>query len=346
MSKKDGTESSEMSFWDHLDALRGTLLRSAGVVLVIALVLFIVKDYFFDIVVLAPTQPDFFVYKLFGMSPKISLVNYDLTAQFMVHLETSLLGALVFGAPYICFELWKFIAPALYEKEKKAVRKAFLFAGCLFYVGLAVGYCILLPFIVDFFQGYTVSSLVTNTISLSSYISTFFSTVFSMGLAFEFPSVIMVLSNLGLLHKSTLKKYRRHALVVLMIIAAAITPADLMSMIVVTIPLYLLYEFSILICRKDEPEDDYDEDEDDSKGKDGDPKSPKGASEESPAGASSSAATPVPSAAGAESEAEKAPAAASVPAQEVASAPAPAAPKAEYEDDGEGIPRIFIDDAD
>ena len=332
-----------MSFWDHLDALRGTLLRSAGVVLLIALVLFIVKDYFFDIVVLAPTQPDFFIYKLFGMSPKISLVNYDLTAQFMLHLETSLLGALVFGAPYICFELWKFIAPALYEKEKKAVRKAFLFAGCLFYVGLAVGYFILLPFIVDFFQGYTVSSLVTNTISLSSYISTFFSTVFSMGLAFEFPSVIMVLSNLGLLHKSTLKKYRKHALVVLMIIAAAITPADLMSMIVVTIPLYLLYEFSILICRKDEPEDDYDEDEDDSKGN---PDTPKGASSEASAGASSSAATSVPSAAEAGTVGEKAPAAASVPAQEVASAPAPAAPKAEYEDDGEGIPRIFIDDAD
>ena len=343
MSKKSGTESSEMSFWDHLDALRGTLLRSAGVVLLIALVLFIVKDYFFDIVVLAPTQPDFFIYKLFGMSPKISLVNYDLTAQFMVHLETSLLGALVFGAPYICFELWKFIAPALYEKEKKAVRKAFLFAGCLFYVGLAVGYCILLPFIVDFFQGYTVSSLVTNTISLSSYISTFFSTVFSMGLAFEFPSVIMVLSNLGLLHKSTLKKYRKHALVVLMIIAAAITPADLMSMIVVTIPLYLLYEFSILICRKDEPEDDYDEDEDDSKGN---PDTPKGASSEASAGASSSAATSVPSAAEAGTVGEKAPAAASAPAQEVAPAPAPAAPKAEYEDDGEGIPRIFIDDAD
>ncbi len=263
MSEKDGSNSSEMSFWDHLDALRGTLLRSAGVVLVIALVLFILKDYFFDVVVLAPTQPDFFVYRLFGMSPKISLVNYDLTAQFMVHLETSLLGAVVLGAPFICFELWKFIAPALYEKEKKAVKHAFVFAGCLFYVGLAVGYFILLPFIVDFFQGYAVSSLVVNTISLSSYISTFFSSVFSMGLAFEFPSVIMVLSSLGLMHKSTLKKYRKHALVVLMIIAAAITPADLMSMIVVTIPLYLLYEFSILICRKDEPveEDDGDDDE-------------------------------------------------------------------------------------
>lgn len=258
--EKDGT--TEMSFWDHLDALRGALLRSAAVVLVLALVLFVVKDYFFDIVVLAPTQPDFLTYRLFGMSPQISLVNYELTAQFMVHLETSMLGALVFGAPFICYELWKFIAPALYDKEKAAVRKAFLFAGGLFYLGLAVGYFILLPFIVDFFQGYTVSEMVKNTISLSSYISIFFSTIFSMGLAFEFPAVILALSSLGLLHKSTMKKYRRHALVLLMILAAAITPADIMSMVVVTIPLYLLYEFSILICRKDEPED-ADEDSED-----------------------------------------------------------------------------------
>ena len=245
----------EMSFWDHLDALRGTLLRSAGLVLAFAVILFVLKDYFFDIVVLAPTRPTFLMYRLFGMNPEISLINYDLTAQFMVHLETSMLGALVLGAPYICYEIWKFIAPALYEREKKPVRKAFLFAGTLFYVGLAVGYFVLLPFIVDFFQSYTVSKMVKNTISLSSYISTFFSTVFSMGLAFEFPAVILALSSMGLLHRSTLQKHRKHALVILMIIAAAITPADIMSMIVVTIPLYLLYEFSILICRKDEPED-------------------------------------------------------------------------------------------
>lgn len=260
MAKESQTE---MSFWDHLDALRGVLLRSAGLVLVLALILFVLKDYFFDIVVLAPTQPTFPMYRIFGMHPDISLINYDLTAQFMVHLETSLLGALVFGAPYICYELWKFIAPALYEKEKKPVRKAFLFAGTLFYVGLAVGYFILLPFIVEFFQSYTVSSMVKNTISLSSYISTFFSTVFSMGHAFEFPAVILALSSMGLLHKSTLKSHRKHALVILMIIAAAITPADIMSMIVVTVPLYLLYEFSILICRKDEQEDSEEEGKED-----------------------------------------------------------------------------------
>ena len=265
MAEKSQTE---MSFWDHLDALRGVLLRSAGLVLVLALILFVLKDYFFDVVVLSPTKPSFPIYRLFGMTPDISLINYDLTAQFMVHLETSMLGALVFAAPYICYELWKFIAPALYENEKRPVRKAFVFAGTLFYVGLAVGYFILLPFIVDFFQSYTVSSMVKNTISLSSYISTFFSTVFSMGLAFEFPSVILALSSMGLLHKSTLKSHRKHALVVLMIIAAAITPADIMSMIVVTVPLYLLYEFSILICRKDEPEEEDDEDAEDGENED------------------------------------------------------------------------------
>lgn len=263
-----GKSQTEMSFWDHLDALRGVLLRSAGLVLVLALVLFVLKDYFFDVVVLSPTKPSFPVYRIFGMTPDISLINYDLTAQFMVHLETSMLGALVFAAPYICYELWKFIAPALYENEKRPVCKAFLFAGTLFYVGLLVGYFILLPFIVDFFQSYTVSSMVKNTISLSSYISTFFSTVFSMGLAFEFPSVILALSSMGLLHRSTLKSHRKHALVVLMIIAAAITPADIMSMIVVTVPLYLLYEFSILICRKDEPEEEED-DEDAADGENG-----------------------------------------------------------------------------
>ena len=262
----------EMSFWDHLDALRGTLLRSAGLVLALTVILFVLKDYFFDIVVLAPTRPTFPMYRLFGMNPEISLINYDLTAQFMVHLETSLLGALVLGAPYICYEIWKFIAPALYERERKPVRKAFLFAGALFYVGLAVGYFVLLPFIVDFFQGYTVSKLVKNTISLSSYISTFFSTVFSMGLAFEFPAVILALSSMGILHRSTLQKHRKHALVVLMIIAAAITPADIMSMIVVTVPLYLLYEFSILICRRDEPENEGDAEADESEADEGDNK--------------------------------------------------------------------------
>ena len=252
---------SEMSFWDHLDALRGTLLRSASLVLVITVILFVLKDYFFDIVVLAPTQPSFPMYRIFGMHPDISLINYDLTAQFMVHLKTSMLGAVVFSAPYICYEIWKFIAPALYDRERKPVRKAFFFAGTLFYVGLAVGYFILLPFIVDFFQGYTVSKMVKNTTSLSSYISTFFSTVFSMGLAFEFPAVILALSSMGILHKSTLQRHRKHALVVLMIIAAAITPADIMSMIVVTIPLYLLYEFSILMCRKENDQTNLEDDD-------------------------------------------------------------------------------------
>ena len=245
-------ESPEMSFWDHLEVLRGTLFRSALSVMIIALVLFCLKDYFFDSVVLAPTKASFPTYRLFGIETNIDLVNYELSAQFMVHLRVSLLAALVLATPYILFELWKFIAPALYEREKRKIRFAFLFAGGLFYAGLVTGYFILLPFILNFFNGYVVSDLVKNTISLTSYMSSFFSSLFSMGVAFELPAVVLVLSELGLIDREFLKKYRKHALVVILIIAAFITPADLLSMFIVALPLYLLYEFSILICKKGE----------------------------------------------------------------------------------------------
>ena len=164
-------ESPEMSFWDHLEVLRGTLFRSALSVMIIALVLFCLKDYFFDSVVLAPTKASFPTYRLFGIATNIDLVNYELSAQFMVHLRVSLLAALVLATPYILFELWKFIAPALYEREKRKIRFAFLFAGGLFYAGLVTGYFILLPFILNFFNGYVVSDLVKNTISLTSCMS-------------------------------------------------------------------------------------------------------------------------------------------------------------------------------
>ena len=242
-------ESSEMSFWDHLEVLRGTLFRSALSVMIIALVLFCLKDYFFDSVVLAPTKASFPTYRLFGIATNIDLVNYELSAQFMVHLRVSLLAALVLATPYILFELWKFIAPALYEREKRKIRFAFLCAGGLFYAGLVTGYFILLPFILNFFNGYVVSDLVKNTISLTSYMSSFFSSLFSMGVAFELPAVVLVLSELGLIDREFLKKYRKHALVVILIIAAFITPADLLSMFIVALP---LYEFSILICKKGE----------------------------------------------------------------------------------------------
>jgi sec-independent protein translocase protein TatC len=168
--------------------------------------------------------------------------------------------------PFVCFEVWKFIAPALYENEKKTVRGVFLVATLLFYIGLVVGYLLIVPISLNFFLGYKVSESIVNTISLTSYISLFTSTVLAFGIVFEFPAVITILSQLGLVTRGTLRKYRRHAIVAILIIAAIITPADPFSMIVAAAPLFILFEVSVLACKKDKPETADDGEEEDVKG--------------------------------------------------------------------------------
>ena len=185
----------------------------------------------------------------------MSLINIDISAQFFVHLKMSLLCGVVIAFPYIIYETWRFIAPALYENEKKAVGRAFRMSSGLFYLGVAVGYFIVLPVCLMFFMNYSVSDSVRNTISLGSYISLFVSMVFLIGLIFEFPTVIMVLSHLGLVGKDDLKGYRKYAFIVVLILSALITPSDPFSMFVLAVPLYGLYEFSILICKQKEPDD-------------------------------------------------------------------------------------------
>ena len=179
----------------------------------------------------------------------MELINIDVSAQFFVHLKMSVLAALIIGFPYLVYEIWKFIAPALYENEGRAVRKAFSMSTVLFYMGVVVGYCIVLPVCLMFFMNYTVSDSVVNTISLNSYISMFTSMVFLIGIVFEFPTVAVVLSHLGIVDRQMLRNGRRYAVVVIMIISALITPSDPVSMFVLSIPLYALYEFSILVCK-------------------------------------------------------------------------------------------------
>jgi sec-independent protein translocase protein TatC len=181
----------------------------------------------------------------------MTLVNIEVAAQFLIHMKITFICALIVTFPYLVFEIWKFIAPALYEKEKKAVRGAFLFASALFYIGVAVGYSIVFPLMLNFFSGYQVSPEVTNTFSLTSYISMFTSMVLIFGIVFEFPTVAVALSAMGVLSKETLKSFRRHAICAVLILAAIITPSgDPFSLMIVSIPLYMLYEFSILICKK------------------------------------------------------------------------------------------------
>ncbi|MCR4823889.1 MAG: twin-arginine translocase subunit TatC [Bacteroidales bacterium] len=238
-----------MSFWDHLEELRGTIFRSILAVCLFSVLGFIFKRPLFDVVLL-PASQDFFIYRLLGWTFQLELINVEVSAQFFVHLQAAFGAGLIISFPYIVWELWKFIAPALYAKEKKAAGGAFLMAAGLFYLGVAVGYFLVLPACVQFFLNYSISEQVTNSITIGSYMSMFTSTVLMIGVAFEFPTVIWMLSKMGLLTREQLRKGRRYALVGVLLIAAIVTPADPLSMMIVAAPLYLLYEIAILLCSK------------------------------------------------------------------------------------------------
>jgi len=243
----DGGKEREMSFWDHLEELRGTLFRSIIALCIFAVLGFIFKKPLFWLIFL-PASPDFFIYRILGWSFSLEMINVEMAAQFFVHLQAAFGAALILAFPYLVWEIWRFIAPALYEKEKKAVGGAFLMATGFFYLGVVVGYVLVLPACVQFFMNYSVSSQVTNAITIGSYMSMFTSTVLLVGLAFEFPTVIWALSRLGVLDRKQLRGGRRYALVAVLVLAALVTPADPLSMLIVAAPLYLMYEISILMC--------------------------------------------------------------------------------------------------
>jgi sec-independent protein translocase protein TatC len=256
----------EMTFWDHLEELRQSLLRMLIALVVLSIVCFIFMPRMFDPVVMGPCFGTFPLYRwlaALSMDPfsgasgvgdtsfQIHLINIKLTSQFMVHLWTSLWCAVLMGFPYLLFELWRFVAPALYEKERGGLRMAFMLGSVLFYVGLSVGYFIVFPITLRFLAGYHITSLVSNQLSLDSYISSFFSMILIMGIVFELPMLALILSKLGLVRRSFFRKYRRHAIVLLVILAAVITPTgDPFTLTIVSVPLLLLYEFSALLVKK------------------------------------------------------------------------------------------------
>ena len=246
MQKADDT--TQMNFWDHLDVLRGTLFRSVLSVCICSCFGLIFKDILFEDIILAPTRPGFCVYRMLGWDFDMSLINVEVSAQFFVHIKTAFMVGLVLAFPYIIWEIWKFVAPALYATEKKALRLAFVLASALFYVGVLMGYYVVLPVCLNFFMNYTVSDMVSNTITLNSYISMFITMVLMIGLVFEFPTIVLALSRLGILERENLRQGRKIAFVVILVIAALITPADPVSMFVLAAPMYLLYELSILLC--------------------------------------------------------------------------------------------------
>ena len=249
MAEEERHDNGEMSFWDHLEVLRGTLFRSLLAITLISVVVFCFKKFVFDDVVLAPTRSDFWVYRLLKMDMRMDLVNLEISTQFFVHLKVAFELGFILAFPFVIWEIWKFIAPALYQNEKKTIRGVFLAASFLFYLGLYIGYVLIVPISLNFFLGYKISEAVVNTISLNSYISLFTSTILAFGIVFEFPAVVVILNKLGLVYKDTMNKYRKHAIVAILCIAAIITPADPFSMMIAAAPLLLLYEASVLFCK-------------------------------------------------------------------------------------------------
>ncbi len=268
----------EMTFWDHLIELRKRLFRMAFAWLVMTVIAFINSKYIFDSILLAPKNSDFITYrwlcklgelihvKTLCLPPmELKLISFNISGQFMTDMTVSMFAGLILSAPIIIFQLWQFIMPALYEKERSIARKAVFIMTFLFMLGIAFSYFFMVPWTLNFLGTYQVSSMVSNQISLSSYISTVTSTILSVGLVFELPVVVYVLAKIGIISPEFLKKNRKYSFVIILIVAAIITPPDVFSQMMVTIPLYSLYEISILVAKrvtpKPDPEDLADESE-------------------------------------------------------------------------------------
>lgn len=250
-----------LTFGGHLEVLRRMLFRIIAVVMVLAIAIFCFKDKTFELL-LAPSQWDFVTYRYierflhrlgssFTFSPfHINMIATELSSQFMTHISTALYLALLGASPYILVELFRFITPALYENEKKYSVQVAVTVYLLFIVGVLMSYFILFPISFRFLGTYQVSSMVTPNITLKSYISTFTTLTLVMGLVFQLPVIAFFLGKLNVVTSGMLAHYRQYALIVIMLVAAIITPPDLMTLVLVTIPLYLLYEVSILVLRR------------------------------------------------------------------------------------------------
>jgi len=258
------SESNKDSFWSHVETLRWLLLRCLIVVFSIAIASFFFKDFVFDRIILAPCQNDFVTYSALcrlgtwlsmpGLCPEIqniNIININLAAQLFTHLSISFYIGLIIGFPYLMIEFWLFASPALYSKERKPAIKGVISFVILFFSGVLVAYYVIFPLTLNFLGTYQVSASIENQISLNSYISTFLTLLFMMGLVFEMPIVAYFFAKIGLLKSSLLSKYRKFSIVIILIAAAFITPStDVFTMFLVAIPLQLLYELSRLVVKQ------------------------------------------------------------------------------------------------
>lgn len=249
-----------MTFGGHLEVLRRMLFRIIAVAGILAIVVFCFKDITWHLL-LAPSECDFVTYRWIESGAttlgidfhfeqfKIDLIATDLSSQFMTHITTSLYLGLLGASPFIMFELFRFVSPALYDNEKRYSIQVVMIIYLLFILGILMSYYVLFPISFRFLGTYSVAERVHSTITLDSYISTFTTLTLLMGVVFQLPVIAFALAKLGFISSDILSKYRKHSFLIIMLVAAIITPPDLMTLILVTIPLYLLYEISIRVTR-------------------------------------------------------------------------------------------------
>ena len=236
------------TFWDHLDILRGCIIKIAVVTVVVAMICFCFKEQLFS-VVLAPRETGFITYRLLGLSPAtIHLMNIGLTEQFMVHMKTALYVGILLASPYILYQIFYFVSPGLYDNERRYAVKLVGGAYVMFMVGTLLNYFVIFPMTVRFLGTYQVDPSVSNMLTLQSYMDTLLMMNLVMGVVFELPVVCWLLARLGLINAKFMRRYRKHAIVVILVVSAIITPTtDVFTLSIVSIPIWLLYEFSILI---------------------------------------------------------------------------------------------------
>lgn len=244
------SDDGSLTFWDHLDVLRSSIIRMIVAAVVMGIAAFFLKDWLFSIV-LAPKDSSFITYRLLGVEPfSIQLVNTGLTEQFMIHMKVALMAGILIASPYIIYLLFRFISPALYENERRYSVRITVTAYVMFLVGVIVNYLLIFPLTVRFLGTYKVSEEVVTMLTITSYIDTLLMMSLVFGIIFEIPVISWLLAKAGMLKASWMTKYRRHAIVTILIIAAIITPtADIMTLIIVSLPIWLLYEISILLVR-------------------------------------------------------------------------------------------------
>jgi sec-independent protein translocase protein TatC len=264
MQKKSESGEEEMSFLDHLEALRWHIIRSLAAIVLLMIIAFFSKELLFHDIILAPSRPDFWTYRMlcrlgdyldqpFLCVKQLSFIiqSRTLTGQFSTHIGVSLVAGFIVAFPYVFWEIWQFVKPGLYPRERSMTRGAVFFVSLLFFLGISFGYWVLAPLSINFLANYQIDPSIANEVDLMSYIETLMMMVLSCGLMFQLPMVILLLAKAGIAGPGFLRAYRRHAIIVIVIVAAVLTPSpDLFSLLIVALPIYLLYELSILLAAR------------------------------------------------------------------------------------------------